>query len=127
MPANPGELNQVWTNLLDNAADALDGRDDGAIDITVTFNDEFVCVTISDNGPGMPPDVADKVFDPFFTTKAVGSGTGMGLDFVWKIINNAHHGRVSIDTVEGRGTSFIVELPRFPKDRNPKDEAAGGT
>ncbi len=115
VPANPGELNQVWTNLLDNASDALEGQDDGALDIRATYNDDYVCVTISDNGPGMPPEVADKIFDPFFTTKAVGSGTGMGLDFVWKIINNSHHGRVTVDTVEGRGTSFIVELPRFPK------------
>jgi signal transduction histidine kinase len=115
VPGNPGELNQVWTNLLDNATDAIGDRPDGTIDVRVTCDDEWVVVTISDNGPGMPPDVADKIFDPFFTTKAVGSGTGMGLDFVWKIITNVHHGRVSVDTVPGRGTSFIIELPRHPR------------
>ena len=71
-----------------------------------------VSVAIGDNGPGMDPEVASKIFDPFFTTKPVGSGTGMGLDFVWRIVTNEHHGRVSVESEPGKGTTFIVELPR---------------
>jgi signal transduction histidine kinase len=120
VPGNPGELNQVWTNLLDNAADALAERAEqlgpdapqGAIMIKIASDDDVVSVRISDNGPGMPPDVASKIFDPFFTTKPVGSGTGMGLDFVWRIVTNAHHGRVAVESEPGKGTTFIVELPR---------------
>ena len=115
VPANPGELNQVWTNLLDNAADALAERADpgsGEISVSVASDDEAVVVRITDNGPGMTPEIAGKIFDPFFTTKAVGSGTGMGLDFVWRIVTNAHHGRVAVESEPGKGTTFVVELPR---------------
>ena len=120
VPGNPGELNQVWTNLLDNAADALAERAEkegpdappGEINIRITSDDDVVSVRISDNGLGMDPEVAAKIFDPFFTTKPVGSGTGMGLDFVWRIVTNAHHGRVAVESEPGKGTSFIVELPR---------------
>ena len=120
VPGNPGELNQVWTNLLDNAADALAERAEkegpdappGEINIRITSDDDVVSVRISDNGLGMDPEVASKIFDPFFTTKPVGSGTGMGLDFVWRIVTNAHHGRVAVESEPGKGTTFIVELPR---------------
>jgi signal transduction histidine kinase len=115
VPANPGELNQVWTNLLDNAADALAEREDpgsGEVSVSVASDDEAVVVRIADNGPGMTPEIAGKIFDPFFTTKAVGSGTGMGLDFVWRIVTNAHHGRVAVESEPGKGTTFVVELPR---------------
>jgi signal transduction histidine kinase len=112
VPGNPGELNQVWTNLLDNAADALREQDAGSIAVQASAADDKVVVRISDNGPGMSPEVADKIFDPFFTTKPVGSGTGMGLDFVWKIVTDAHHGRISVETAPGEGTAFVVELPR---------------
>jgi signal transduction histidine kinase len=115
VPANSGELNQVWTNLLDNAADALAERADpgsGEVSVSVASDDEAVVVRIADNGPGMTPEIASKIFDPFFTTKAVGSGTGMGLDFVWRIVTNAHHGRVAVESEPGTGTTFVVELPR---------------
>ncbi len=115
VPGNPGELNQVWTNLLDNAADALAERSPetpGEVAVRVASDDDAVSVRITDNGPGMPPDITSKIFDPFFTTKAVGSGTGMGLDFVWRIVTNAHHGRVTVESEPGRGTTFVVELPR---------------
>jgi signal transduction histidine kinase len=115
VPANPGELNQVWTNLLDNAADALAERADpgsGEVSVSVASDDEAVVVRIADNGPGMTPEIAGKIFDPFFTTKAVGSGTGMGLDFVWRIVTDAHHGRVAVQSEPGKGTTFVVELPR---------------
>jgi signal transduction histidine kinase len=123
VPGNPGELNQVWTNLLDNAADALRAQDAGTIAVQASVADDNVVVRISDNGPGMSPEVADKIFDPFFTTKPVGSGTGMGLDFVWKIVTDAHHGRISVETAPGEGTAFVVELPRtVPAD--PAESAA---
>jgi signal transduction histidine kinase len=112
VPGNPGELNQVWTNLLANAAEALAGDGGGTISIQASADDNDVMVRISDNGPGMAPEIADKIFDPFFTTKPVGSGTGMGLDFVWKIVTNAHHGRITVETEPGSGTAFLVELPR---------------
>jgi signal transduction histidine kinase len=120
VPGNPGELNQVWTNLLDNAADALAERAEkegadappGEINIRITSDDDVVSVRISDNGLGMDAETASKIFDPFFTTKPVGSGTGMGLDFVWRIVTNAHHGRVAVESEPGKGTAFIVELPR---------------
>jgi two-component system NtrC family sensor kinase len=84
----------------------------GEIMIRITSDDDVVSVAIGDNGPGMDPEVASKIFDPFFTTKPVGSGTGMGLDFVWRIVTNEHHGRVSVESEPGKGTTFIVELPR---------------
>ncbi len=115
VPGNPGELNQVWTNLLDNAADALTERSretPGEVAVRVTSDDVAVSVRITDNGPGMTPDITSKIFDPSFTTKAVGSGTGMGLDVVWRIVTNAHHGRVAVESEPGRGSTFVVELPR---------------
>ena len=84
----------------------------GEIAVSVASDDEAVVVRIADNGPGMTPEIAGKIFDPFFTTKAVGSGTGMGLDFVWRIVTNAHHGRVAVESEPGKGTTFVVELPR---------------
>jgi signal transduction histidine kinase len=116
VPGNPGELNQVWTNLLDNATDALADTPAGTIKVSAAVAGQAVVVTISDNGPGMAPDVADKIFDPFFTTKAVGEGTGMGLDFVWKIVTNVHRGHVSVETAPGAGSTFRVELPIKPGD-----------
>jgi len=71
-----------------------------------------VCVEVADDGPGMPAEVRDRVFDPFFTTKGVGEGTGMGLDFVWRIVVERHGGTVSVDSEPGRGTTFRVLLPR---------------
>ncbi len=118
VPGNPGELNQVWTNLLDNAADALSDTANGVIAVTAEKVDDAVVVRVRDNGPGMAPDVAETVFDPFFTTKAVGSGTGMGLDFVWRIVAEAHHGRVSVESAPGHETVFTVRLPllKAPQD-----------
>ena len=115
VPGNPGELNQVWTNLLDNAADALGDNPDGAIEVSARASgDDKIVIRIRDNGPGMPPEVAEKIFDPFFTTKEVGSGTGMGLDFAWKIVHNVHHGHISVESTPGEGTTFYVALPTHP-------------
>jgi signal transduction histidine kinase len=103
------ELNQVWTNLLDNAIDAL--GDHGTITIT-TRRDGANCVVveIADDGPGMPDEVVERVFDPFFTTKDVGRGTGLGLATARRIVVDRHDGSLTLDTQPGR-TVFHVRLP----------------
>jgi signal transduction histidine kinase len=102
------ELNQVWTNLFDNAIDALGGR--GTITVSSRLDGDCVRVDISDDGPGIAADAAPHVFEPFFTTKEVGRGTGLGLDTARRIIQERHGGTLSFDTGE-RGTSFHVWLP----------------
>jgi signal transduction histidine kinase len=102
------ELNQVWTNLLDNAICAL--GEDGTIKITTLADNGCVRVDIADDGPGIPAEIAKHVFDPFFTTKAPGSGTGMGLDTARRIVEQRHRGSLTFDTGEG-GTTFHIWLP----------------
>ncbi|MGA9858362.1 MAG: ATP-binding protein [Solirubrobacteraceae bacterium] len=102
------ELNQVWTNLLANAIDAL--GDTGQIEITTRRDGSCVEVDIADDGPGIAPEIADRVFDPFFTTKEVGSGTGLGLDVARRILVNRHHGSLTLDSRPGR-TVFRARLP----------------
>jgi signal transduction histidine kinase len=97
----------VWTNLLDNAADAA--GDGGEIRIRTSLMDGAVCVEITDSGPGIPPEVQERIWDPFFTTKAVGQGTGLGLDIVRRIVAK-HHGDVRLDSAPGN-TRFSVRLP----------------
>ncbi len=104
----PSELNQVWTNLLDNAVDAVDGC--GTITVRTRADGGAVVVEIEDDGPGMPPEVAARVFDPFYTTKPVGRGTGLGLDTVQRIVRKAHRGDVAVESRPGR-TVFRVRLP----------------
>ncbi len=101
------ELNQVWTNLIDNAIDAMEGE--GRIDIRTNPDDEWVVVEIEDNGPGIPPEHVDKVFDPFFTTKPPGKGTGLGLNIVYNIVNN-QGGDIAVESEPGR-TVFRVRIP----------------
>jgi signal transduction histidine kinase len=101
------ELNQVWTNLIDNAADAM--GDNGKLRIRTARENDFILVEIADNGPGIPPDVKSRIFEPFFTTKGVGDGTGLGLDFVYRIVTGMH-GQVSVDSVPG-DTRFAVRIP----------------
>jgi signal transduction histidine kinase len=105
--ANGSELNQVWTNLIDNAADAVDGR--GRIGIRVFRDEKYIVVEVSDSGPGIPRHVRDRVFEPFFTTKAVGEGTGLGLDIVRRVVSG-HGGKVSLRSEPGE-TTFQVQLP----------------
>ena len=105
--ANGSELNQVWTNLIDNAADAMNGN--GKLTIRTARENEFVLVEIGDNGPGIPPDIKSKIFDPFFTTKGVGEGTGLGLDIVSRIVKSSH-GLLNVDSVPGN-TRFQVRIP----------------
>jgi len=102
------ELNQVWTNLLDNAIDAL--GEQGTITITTRRDGDCAAVDISDDGPGIPDEVAGKVFDPFFTTKDVGKGTGLGLATARRIVVDRHEGSLTVDTEPGR-TTFHVWLP----------------
>jgi signal transduction histidine kinase len=102
------ELNQVWTNLLDNAIDALGER--GTITITTRADGECALVEIADDGPGIPDDVASQIFDPFFTTKDVGAGTGLGLATARRIVVERHDGSLTLETEPGR-TTFRVQLP----------------
>ena len=107
------ELNQVWTNILDNAADALADRvKDGSAEIAIRTRCEpdFIVVEISDNGPGIPPGIQDRIFDAFFTTKPPGKGTGLGLDISYRIVVHRHRGDLRVSSRPG-DTTFTVRLP----------------
>lgn len=104
-----GELNQVWTNLLDNALDAMEINKKGTLEIKTERDKNSVNVFIIDNGPGIPPDIKSRIFDPFFTTKEIGKGTGLGLDVVMRIVNQ-HKGTIKVNSVPGR-TEFVVCFP----------------
>lgn len=106
------ELNQVWTNLLDNAIDALDDNGNAKITVRTLRKKDCIIVEIADNGTGIPADIQPHLFEPFFTTKNIGEGTGLGLDTVHRIVRK-HHGNVSFSSVPGN-TRFKVELP-IPK------------
>lgn len=110
--ANGSELNQVWTNLIDNAIDAMEGMEAGqpkVLTIRTCVEPGAILVEIGDNGPGIPPEVQGRIFEPFFTTKAVGDGTGLGLDIVQRIIRN-HKASIRVESKPGR-TVFQVRLP----------------
>jgi signal transduction histidine kinase len=109
-----GELNQVWTNLIDNAIDAMGGM--GTLHVTTRVEDGDVVVDIGDTGPGMPPEVAARAFEPFFTTKDVGQGTGLGLDIARRIVVERHGGTITVDSQPGE-TTLRVRLPIRPKNR----------
>ena len=102
------ELNQVWTNLLDNAIDAV--GESGTITVSTKRDGDCILVEIADTGPGIPPEARAHVFDPFFTTKDVGRGTGLGLDTARRIVADRHGGSLTFDTSE-RGTTFHVWIP----------------
>jgi signal transduction histidine kinase len=119
----PGsELNQVWTNLIDNAIDAMEG--DGELRVRTAAEFGAILVEVRDNGPGIPAEVRDHIFEPFFTTKAVGEGTGLGLDTVYRIVQQ-HRGQVMVESEPGR-TCFQVRLPfaATRAGRRPSDAAA---
>jgi signal transduction histidine kinase len=116
------ELNQVWTNILDNAADALNGH--GQIIIRTRREGDWVVVEIEDNGPGIPAEVLPRVFDPFFTTKPPGEGTGLGLDITYNIVVNKHRGDIKVASEPGR-TCFQVWLPLNFETVNEKKENNG--
>ena len=101
------ELNQVWTNIIDNAIDAMGGK--GELRVRTYREDDCVVVEIADNGPGIPPEVLPHIFEPFFTTKGVGQGTGLGLDTVQRIVKK-HAGNIQVRSKPGE-TCFQVWLP----------------
>ncbi len=108
VPAHPGELNQVWTNLIDNAVQAMAGK--GTLTLRTGRDGDRVFVDVCDTGPGVPEELRQKVFEPFFTTKPVGEGTGLGLDISYRIVVNRHGGDLSLESKPG-DTRFRVRLP----------------
>jgi signal transduction histidine kinase len=109
IPAYAAELNQVWTNLIDNAVSAMHGT--GTLTVrTGKVREDEVFVEFGDTGPGVPPEIKDRIFEPFFTTKPVGEGTGLGLDISWRIVVKKHHGDLSLESSPG-DTRFRVRLP----------------
>ena len=113
VPAYAGELNQVWTNLIDNAVSAMKGA--GTLTVRTGMDREQVFVDFCDTGPGVPPEIRNRIFEPFFTTKPVGEGTGLGLDISWRIVVNKHHGDLSLVSEPG-DTRFRVRLPITAQD-----------
>ena len=104
---NGSDLNQVWTNLIDNASDAMNGE--GTLHIITRNENDFAMVEIADTGVGIPPEVLPHIFSPFFTTKGVGAGTGLGLDTSYRIIQQ-HHATIEVQSEVGR-TRFIIRIP----------------
>ena len=115
--AYPGELNQVWTNLIDNAVDAMGSS--GTLTVrTAPARDDRLMVEIGDTGPGVPDDFRTRVFEPFFTTKEIGAGTGLGLDIAWQIVVGRHGGEILLESAPGN-TRFQVVLPIGQPDSEP--------
>jgi signal transduction histidine kinase len=108
VPVYGAELNQVWTNLIDNALQAMAGN--GTLTIRTRRLEDDAVVEIGDTGPGIPSGNLHRIFEPFFTTKPVGTGTGLGLDISWRIVVNKHHGDLSVQSAPG-DTVFRVRLP----------------
>jgi signal transduction histidine kinase len=112
---SPSQINQVFLNLVTNAAQAMDEGQGGQGTLTLTTRSENdgVAVDVADNGKGIPPEVLPKIFDPFFSTKEIGKGTGLGLSISYKIVEQ-HGGRISVESQPGTGTKFTVWLPLKP-------------
>src|SRR6202012_4562590 len=108
IPAYAVELNQVWTNLIDNAVSAMQGH--GTLTIRTALNRDKLMVEFGDTGPVVPPEIQPRIFEPFFTTKPVGEGTGLGLDISWRIVAKKHHGEIAVFSDPG-DTKFRVWLP----------------
>jgi signal transduction histidine kinase len=108
IPVFPSELNQVWTNLIDNAVAAMDGE--GTLTVRTSRDNDYLVVEFGDTGQGIPPEIRDRIFEPFFTTKPVGQGTGLGLDISWRIVAQRHHGDLRVESEPGN-TRFFVRLP----------------
>ncbi|MBH9553454.1 sensor histidine kinase [Inhella gelatinilytica] len=106
--AHPDELNQVWTNLVHNALQAMGGS--GTLTVSLKSRDGFVVVAVGDTGRGIPAEIQSRIFDPFFTTKAMGEGSGLGLNTA-KAIVEKHRGQIQFTSQPGRGTVFSVSLP----------------
>ncbi|MFC9794765.1 ATP-binding protein [Streptomyces sp. NPDC127584] len=111
VPAYPAELNQVWTNLIDNAVSAIGSTGgEGTLTVRTAREGDRLLVEFRDTGPGVPEEIRSRIFDPFFTTKPVGEGTGLGLDISWRIVVSKHHGSLQVESVPG-DTRFQVLLP----------------
>jgi signal transduction histidine kinase len=108
MVAYGAELNQVWTNLIQNALDAM--GDEGTLTVKIALDDGCIVVEVGDTGVGIPSEIQRRIFEPFFTTKPPGDGMGVGLDIAWRTVVNRHHGTLSVDSVPG-DTRFVVRLP----------------
>ena len=123
VPVYAGELNQVWTNLIDNAIGAMHGQ--GTLTVRTSLENDCVLVQVCDTGHGVPPELTERIFEPFFTTKPVGEGTGLGLDISWRIVVKRHGGDLRVVSVPG-DTRFEVRLPltEAPRDAAPADEVA---
>ena len=125
IPAYAAELNQVWTNLIDNAVSAMKGT--GTLTVRTSWDQDRnqAVIEFGDTGPGVPEQIRDRIFEPFFTTKPVGEGTGLGLDISWRIVVNKHHGDLQVESVPG-DTRFRVRLPLTEPepDIGPERDAA---
>ncbi len=114
---NPGEMNQVFLNMIVNASHAIadtisdNNSDKGTITIQTKKTKDWIIIKISDTGTGIPEDLKNKVFDPFFTTKKIGKGTGQGLAISHTVVVERHQGKLAIETEQGKGTTFIIKLP----------------
>jgi signal transduction histidine kinase len=108
VPIYAGELNQVWTNLIDNAVQAMNGH--GTLTVRTSLDGDCARVEIGDTGPGIPANIRQRIFEPFFTTKPVGQGTGLGLDISYRIVVGRHGGDITVESEPGN-TRFIVRLP----------------
>jgi len=108
IPLYAGELNQVWTNLIDNALQAMDGQ--GTLTLRTSLDSDHVRVEVGDTGPGIPEELRQRIFEPFFTTKPVGQGTGLGLDISYRIVVARHGGDLTVESHPG-DTRFVVRLP----------------
>jgi signal transduction histidine kinase len=128
VPAYAAELNQVWTNLIDNAIGAMKGS--GRLTVRTARDGEFLLVEIGDTGPGVPEEIQSRIFEPFFTTKPFGEGTGLGLDISWRIVVNKHHGDLRLESAAG-DTRFQVRLPLVEAERpeldRPPDASVAGS
>ncbi|EGG46984.1 MULTISPECIES: ATP-binding protein [Streptomyces] len=119
VPAYPGELNQVWTNLVDNAVAAM-AATGGTLTVRTARDHDRVLVEFRDTGPGVPAEIRERIFEPFFTTKPVGEGTGLGLDISWRIVVRKHHGSLDVESVPG-DTRFQVRLPLTAPDSQDQE------
>jgi signal transduction histidine kinase len=125
IPCFPGDLNQVWTNIIDNAIQAMSGK--GTLTVrTMRESESMARIEICDTGPGIPEEIRGRIFTPFFTTKPFGEGTGLGLDLAWKIVVEKHHGDLRVQSAPG-DTRFVILLPLqapVPDEATPADDSA---
>ncbi|TAN58837.1 MAG: HAMP domain-containing histidine kinase, partial [Rhodospirillales bacterium] len=124
VPCFPGEMNQVFLNIVVNAAHAIEASGKklpGKITITTSKSEDgFVEIRISDSGTGVPESIRDKIFDPFFTTKGVGKGTGQGLAISRDVVVTKHGGQLHLESVEGEGATFVIRLPMTEPGGEPE-------